>query len=246
VKNGGCLIYVGDDRDPYNAVHAWWNDEGRKPGTPAEALFAQLGIGDKARRELEAAGKGFVRVVAEDVEGLQTQKEGPEKVLGLVRDALKALGQDLKLQNYLRVQRGPFVVAAVMDESVSDAPLVLKGTLVDLFDPLLPVVRERALRPNERALLYDLDWAHKQGLRAKVVAAGARVGREALTEGQFTFVARGPKATRCNARILLPKEPARVALEPTVAEEHAWDAGSSTLFVSFENQARDVAVAVSF
>ena len=30
VKNGGVLVFVGDDSDPYNKVRAWWNDARKK------------------------------------------------------------------------------------------------------------------------------------------------------------------------------------------------------------------------
>ena len=38
VRRGGGLLFVNDDRDPYNTVRAWWNDPGegmacRAPGS---------------------------------------------------------------------------------------------------------------------------------------------------------------------------------------------------------------------
>ena len=38
-------------------------------------------------------------------------------------------------KNNFYLERGPYVIAAVMDESVSDEPLKIEGCYIDLFDP---------------------------------------------------------------------------------------------------------------
>ena len=62
VKDGGVLVFVGDDRDPYNGVRAWWNDKSRgmsyKP--PREHLFEQLGLAKDAAPGAHPVGKGTV------------------------------------------------------------------------------------------------------------------------------------------------------------------------------------------
>ena len=76
---------------------------------------------------------------------------------------------------------------------------------------------------------------------AKVVAAGARIRNETLSEGCFAFKARGPKATTANARILLPSRPTGIAVDPPVEVRQEWDGTTSTLWLSFPNVAGDVA-----
>ena len=52
VKAGGALVFVDDDRDPYNAVKSWWNQAGlaRSPHAPRGALLAAgTGTRDEAR-----------------------------------------------------------------------------------------------------------------------------------------------------------------------------------------------------
>jgi len=143
------------------------------------------------------------------------------------------------------VQRGPYVIAGVMDESVSEEPLTLTGPFVDLFDPTLPVVASKIVKPDERALLYDLAWPRRQGLKAKVVAAAARVRDEQSTPKGFQFVTRGPKATRACVRIWLPHPPVHTGLEPAVPFDEKWDPASSTLWLSFDNAAQDCTIRVA-
>jgi hypothetical protein len=173
---------------------------------------------------------------------LQKREDGAAAVIGLVSEMIRFMRQDLHTQNYLRIQRGPFVVASVLDESVSEEPLRLQGVFVDLFDPALPVISERVLKPGERMLVSDLNWFNKNGIKAKVVAAGARVKREKLEDQRFEFTVRGPKATRGNACVLVPKQPSRVTSSPELAIASTWHPESATVLLSFENVADDVTI----
>jgi hypothetical protein len=240
VRGGGCLIYWGDGSDPYHQVREWWNDQGKSNGRADEDLFKRIGVNDAAYERPQPVGEGYVRVVPEAPSSIQQLTDGPERVRAAMAQMLERLGRKPAVQNYLVVRRGPFVVASVLDESVSDEPLCLSGAFVDLFDHSLPVVRERTLQPGERTLLYDLKWAEKNEVRAKVVAAGARITGEQLSDGAFSFVTRGPSGTNATARVLLPSRPTAVTVTPEVDVENDWDAASSTLWLAFPNQACDV------
>ena len=54
------------------------------------------------------------------------------------------------MKNSFYLERGPYTIAAVMNESVSDEPLVITGTLVDLFDPGLPVYGSVQIEPGHQ------------------------------------------------------------------------------------------------
>ena len=104
----------------------------------------------------------------------------------------------------------------------------------------LPVLGNKTLEPGTRALLYDLDWARRQKMTAKVLAAGARIRNERLEGGRFRFTARGPQGTTARARILLPKEPGEVLTQPPIEVQREWDASSSTLRLTFPNSAQEI------
>ncbi|HPO14904.1 MAG TPA: hypothetical protein PLI09_15790 [Candidatus Hydrogenedentes bacterium] len=245
VKNGGALIYIGDESDPYNHVREWWNNQGQNTAMPQADLFMRLGITRAAYSEPEAAGKGFVRIFSEKPRQLARYDYGAQKVIELAAEMCERLGEPLRMQNYLKIQRGPYIVASVLDESVSDAPLAIEGRFIDLFDAALPFVSKRLLHPNERCLLYDLDWVGKQGMRARVVASAARVRHETVSEQSIRFVVRGPKATTAQVCVLLPNAPKQLTASPAIPFEQTWDAASSTLHLSYENTAQDIAFEVS-
>jgi hypothetical protein len=246
VREGGCLVYVGDGSDPYHGVREWWNEQGTNKAKACDDLFARLGVGKKARRKPVAVGKGYVRIVEEKPSALQHQADGPDKVRGYAASMLALRGEELKTQNYLLIRRGPYVVASVLDESISEKPLELSGHYVDVFDPALPFVKKRVLRPGERTLLYDLAWARESLPAAGIVAAGARVRKETVEEGAFSFVARGPMSTTANMRLRLPGSPKSVKATPSVPIKQRWDDGSGTLWLSFDNRAEEVLFRIEY
>src|SRR6185503_9347896 len=64
VRRGGVLVMVDDDKDPYNRVREWWNDDGRTQRIPRQHLFDQLGLDERQFRSsppvLVNVGKGAV------------------------------------------------------------------------------------------------------------------------------------------------------------------------------------------
>jgi len=246
VRGGGALIFVEDGSDPYHAVREWWNDQGRNKEAKAyDDLFARLGVTPADCRQPVRVGEGCVRVLADKPSEIARRADGADTILSLLKEVYALRGEPLVTQNYLMLRRGPFIVAAVLDESQSDRPLRIMGSLVNLFDAALPVVTECILQPGQRALLYDLEWARKNDASAKVAAASARVTNERLEPGAFVFTTRGPVNTTANIRVLLPKPPRGVALEPEQPCEQTWDERSATLVLRFSNTAQNVTVRVA-
>ena len=246
VREGGCLIYVGDGSDPYHRVREWWNDQGQRDALAQDDLFARLGVTRTAHNEPEAIGKGYVRVSSEKPRQLARYSDGAEKVLALVGEMLTLRGESLQTQHFLCLRRGPYVIVSVMEESLSEAPFVLEGTFIDLFDAGLPALTRREMKPDERVLLYDVDWLRKQGVRAKAFAAAARIRDESVEDGLLRFTARGPQGTQARARILLPGPPVSVKTTPVFDVTQNWDEASGTLLVAFDNMAEDQVFEVSF
>jgi len=249
VRDGGGLIFVEDGTDPYHNVREWWNDQGTKPAKAYDDLFARLGVTQIARGNPEPVGNGFVRIVEASPAAWTHREDGSQALTAAVSEMVarqgRAEGVQFKPQNYMVVRRGPYVIAAVVDESISDEPLRLKGPFVDLFDASLPVVREKVLSPGQRALLYDVQWAKKQCNCPKVLAAAGRVKGETFKNGALTFTVRGPVNVRGVARILAPTAPKAVTANPPQPFEQAWDAAAG-LLLGWEHTAGDIEFRAEF
>ena len=55
VRKGGVLVMVDDDKDPYNRVREWWNNDGKNDQIPRQHLFETLGVKDDSFRSHPAA-----------------------------------------------------------------------------------------------------------------------------------------------------------------------------------------------
>src|SRR5206468_3974793 len=74
--------------------------------------------------------------------------------------------------NYLVLRRGPYLIAAGLEESIPGDSQILRGRFVNLFDPKLEVCDSVTLTPGSRFLLLDLGSTN--GSRSKILASACR------------------------------------------------------------------------
>lgn len=248
VKNGGALVYCGEDIDPYQGVLEWWNTGENGYAAPSEHLFEQMGMERKAAAGVYRYGKGRIVVVREDPKHFVLEaggdKEYFDRVSGVYKDVTK---KAVETKNYFLLERGPYTVAAVLDESVSDEPLYLKGLFIDLFDKDLPVLTEKVIRPGEQGYLYDLKQVGRD-VKAKVLCGASRIYEEKVEAHTYSFVAKSPLNTTNISRILLPKMPLKVEVDGRAVEDirKLWDARSRTVRLGFENHPDGVRVHIEW
>jgi hypothetical protein len=238
------VIYVDDQKDPYNAVTSWWTpttpqDAGAPPVTPGSKLFEAFGISKP--KAVNPCGKGFVIYSARSPAELAHDPNGADLIVTLVNDALRAIGKpdQLHAQPAIVLHRGNYVVAAMMNESISSDPVTVKGRFVDLFDAQLPIVVDPTLSPGSVALYYAIDAA----TAPKVLAASSRIRNERSGGRWLQFESRGPLNTQSTMRILLPAQPNSVSASTgssLIQPDWAWDEGSKTLLVHHANLAKPV------
>lgn len=243
VADGGQLIYSGRDDDPYQSVLEWWNQNGNEYKAPSEHLFELMGMPRNAAEGTYEYGKGKVYVLRHDPKEYVLEKGGDTKLMETVREAYGKL--DIKNSFYL--ERGCYTLAAVVDESdAGDSPLTLKGKFIDLFDPELPVLREKTVKPGEQAFLFDISRV-KDKKQPQVLAAASRQYDEQRTANSYSFVAKSPAQTSNVMRILLPKKAKSVKVEGT--KDCTWDWNSNdlnTLLLKFENNPDGVKVDITW
>ncbi len=162
VKRGGLLAVCDDDGDPYNSVREWWNTNGLHYVTPRQHLFEQLGLA-KDDPAPTRAGKGQVIWIHRDPAQLAASPDGDALLAGAVRQAAARAERrpephfQWRETNCLFLRRGPYLIAAGLDESIGGAPRTLRGRFVNLFDAQLLPQEEITLAPGSRFVLLDLD-----------------------------------------------------------------------------------------
>jgi hypothetical protein len=249
VKKGGVLVYYGRDNDPFQEVKEWWNGNGKNYKAPSMHLFEQLGIKPEAGKHIYTVGKGKLLVIRQDPKELVLEPNKDDEFLKLVKDAYEqtAKGAKFETKNNFVLERGRYLIASVLDESVSTEPLHLKGSYIDLFDPELPVLKEKVVAPGEQAYLYNLSLV-KNRQQPKVLAAASRVYEEKVSGKTYSFITKSPSKTQNVMRILLPAKPAEVLVKnvdktPTNLKG-SWDSATKTYLLQFENRSEGVSVAI--
>lgn len=245
VQEGGSLIYVGDGSDAFHAVREWWNTGRNRYANPAEHLFRTLGIGTDVKAGTYPCGEGTVAFLDIHPAHIAEEPALARQLLGMVAAVSARLGK-LTPRNSFVLHRGPYIVGAVLDESVSDSPLTLKGSFVNLFEAGLPVQTSVTVKPGSQTLLYDLAEA---GEGPELIAAASRIDSLDPAADGFTFRARGPEGIESYVRIKCAEKPVSVlahAAEDGAAVEidFTWDTATSTLLLRFMNQPAGVDVSV--
>jgi len=243
VRRGGIIIYSGRDDDPFQSVREWWNMDSNSFNAPSDHLFSLMGLGAGVGEGTYRYGRGRICVLRHDPKEY-VMTEGGDRIL---LDALRKLyGARLKYKNSFLLHRGIYDVASVMTQSVSDDPMVLKGKLIDLYDPELPVCERKVIMPGQQALLVNVGRIPDPG-KPQVLAAAARESDEIRKEGFYSMVFKSPVNTTNVARVLLPSMPVSVKIDGVEAfSESDWHASSRTYRLNFENSPDGVRVEIRY
>jgi hypothetical protein len=252
VKDGGVLIYCGTDTDAYQTVMEWWNTDGNTYKAPSQHLFQLMDLASDTPTGEYTCGKGKVYVIREEPKNFVMNPDGDKIYLSVVQKAFNTVSDKsrFEMKNSLYLERGPYVIVSVMDESVSDESMTLKGIFIDLFDPALPVLKEKTIHPDEQAFLYDVQQV-KNKKKPAVLCGASRVYEETFKSGFYSFVAKSPIETNNVSRVLLPKKPKEVTVKNVAGEiitaaEHTWDETSNTCLVKFENDPDGITVEIKW
>jgi hypothetical protein len=186
-------------------------------------------------------GKGAVYLIKQNPKEFVLNANSANTYLDLVKHAYEfdAKAGKLSFKNNLYLQRGPYDIVSVMDESVSNEPYIIKGPVIDLFDPNLPVLSEKVIKPGEQALLYNL-LRIKDKTKPMVLATASRIYNEVRNGRAYSFICKSPAKTVNSIRVLLPAKPTKSTVLNNNGEEIAgvntsWDESSNTLYLGFDN-----------
>ena len=243
VHAGGQLIYSGTDSDPFQTVQEWWNTEGNTYKAPADHLFEKMDIERGADSGVYAYGKGSVQIIRMDPKDYALKANNSQQLVDITQERYRASGSGtIAFKNNFYLQRGPFELIAVMDESVSEESYTIRGTLIDLFDPKLPVYSTRSISPGQQAYFFNIDLV-KDKQKPQVLAAASRVYNEKIAKASYSYVAKSPIETTNISRILLPRLPKSVTIDGNeVFDQRKWHDQSKTYLLEFENDPDGVEV----
>jgi hypothetical protein len=215
VKRGGALLVIDDDKDPFNVVQEWWNTAPLAYKTPREHLFEQLGLRADARGS-NRVGSGVVLFETASPTTLANEIGGGDRVRSLARQAAKAVGLEWKQSSALVLRRGPYVIAAGIEQAADAKPVSLHGRFIPLFEAGLPVVSSIEIYPGMRSVLVDLDAMPKG--HEGVVAAACRIRGEIIAADAIRLQADGVEQSDAVLCVALSRKPRQVLFDGKAAD----------------------------
>jgi hypothetical protein len=231
VKEGGVLLVCDDDSDPYAAVREWWNSDGLSFKTPREHLFQQLGASPEGAKP-QVIGKGAVLWLKDNPARFAADIQNENRLIDAARSACNHANLRWRESNSLLLRRGPYLIAAGLDESISAAPRELTGRFVNLFDPELRVLRHIEIQPGARLFLLDLDAAARQD---GILLASAC---KAIATGPRVWAVEGIANTEAIVLVRANQRPSKVLLAGEPLESFTYSSVEKLLWIKFANQAR--------
>lgn len=184
VSDGGKLVIVGDGADSFHRVREWWNTTADY-ATPTEHLCETLGLGRKPENGIYAFGKGHVCIINEDPINIAHCADLCDRYLDNMLSLFRESGEELVFGNSLLMERGEYMIGAVLDETENTDEMQVLGSYVDMLDNRFSVVSDPVLRIGEVGL-----WKSAKG--EGILAASGRVSNLVCSDSGMSFSLRGP------------------------------------------------------
>ena len=242
VMDGGTLLYIGDGSDPFHRIDSWWRSSGF--ADPARHLFRLAGLGETPADGVYQAGRGKIVVWNMVPAKLCLTRELAQEYRDKVKTALEGLGLAWEYRSDLTLHRGPYIISAVMDESVTEEKKSWEGLFADLGENDYPVITHKEIGPDETALLFDFDTIRDDTFR--IIGSSARVLAAQADDGGFRLKLKTADKIKAFTRVRLPGKASAVcaAMENggEIPMEAKWDDASRTLLLCYDSHGEEVTV----
>jgi hypothetical protein len=249
VRAGGVLIVCDDDADPYNSVREWWNSNGLRYRTPREHLFELLGIKQQqaattSSNSFTTVGKGSLVWRREDPSQFARSVDAETRLVETLRQAAERAQLKWQETNFLLLRRGPYVLAAGLDESISAAAKQLRGRFINLFDSEL-LVRDRVeLTPGSRFFLRDMETVGESP--SPIIASACKALMTKTTTTSLSIAVEGIADTEAVVLLKTKRQPGSVTLAGEPLTNSKYSAEHQLLWVRFANEATPRELVVNF
>ena len=146
--------------------------------------------------------------------------------------------------NSLLLRRGPYIVAAGLDESIAGEPKILHGRFVNLFDPELRVLDHVRLDPGSRYFLRDLDAAPVR--EPQLLASACKALPVKSPAKTLSFLVEGVAQTPVVMLFRAAHPPSAVTLDGQPVEQFDFSKADGLLWIHFVNEARPRTLSLQF
>ena len=142
------------------------------------------------------------------------------------------------------LRRGPYIIAAGLDDSIGGEPRVLDGHFINLFDSTLSVQKQITISPGSRYYLLDLDRV--QDAAPRFLASACRVNVLEQNEKRLTAWVEGVTNTPAIVLIKADRRPKSIRLVREEVKDFSYSPDDRLLWIHFANDSRQRKLMVVF
>ncbi len=240
IANGGVLIYVGDDSDPYHHVPGWWNSFGSTDDTPfshlKRLLSIELNSGKPEEIGIHSYGLGLLIHLAKHPSVLTRSAQEAKRLRDAVDIGLRHLSLPvIKTNEAFIMRRGAYVTAHRMASNEQKEEVTVGGTLINLTDMKLCVTSGYPLKQGSSAILYDLEYGISQHKgRPFIAASSMQADEQEITNKGFKFKLSGADGGMGVIRIYIGTKPKSVTFSGKLLD-FDYDDSSGTVYVTVQS-----------
>lgn len=234
VRNGGILLVVDSNEDPYNEIDSWWKvNNYDSPTTHLLDLF-------NYQKGPQKVKKGIINFLKVSPSKITDDINLYYEYLNFFQTTIALKGITYQKQNFFLMERNNYVVASVMDES-SDEKLRIKGTYANLFDIRFKIVSDVELSPKEEILLYNVDKAKDFDIIGTTLRPISSISNDSTHE----YKLRGKVNLNVYFRFKSSKKPTSVCLNgQNIVFEY--DFLSKTVLINFLNFQKEITLIIYY
>jgi hypothetical protein len=182
-------------------------------------------------------GKGLLSWRNTHPDTLAQDPHGDEVLFNLLKSGPKA--HPVATKPWFKLQRGPYVVGSVLEETGSTKLLELKGIYLDLFTSDAALVVNPVVQPGKVFLLRQVDFknAAKGSSEPQLLAGTARLENMKQTSSSVEMTFRGPASLQTDMAVLsLQEKPGAVKMTNGDPVTVKWDQKNHLLRLSWQHQ----------
>lgn len=231
VEQGGQLVVWDDDTDPFNAIHEWWNEGSLKFANPREHLFSLLSHAPAESGGSWPHGQGHVQWQRQNPVALSSSPEGALQVVQTTQSAMQRGKLSWRETNSLVLRRGPYVIAAGLDEAPEAPSKILTGPFINLFDATLRPLDKVTVAPGSRYFLRQIEGTALES--PQLLAAAC----QAIPQADHSYRVQAVGDTPGVLLFRLAAPPQAVTLDDQPVADTEFSNQSGLLWVRFANSA---------
>jgi hypothetical protein len=201
LKQGKTIIFIGSNNGFFQNIKAYGTDKDQ----PFSHLIRTLGI-DPNHEDIIDVDAGLFCFYNQRPIQIANHINEHDKLVNFIKNCFHRSHFELPKTSVIQNKRGPYLIAANMDESEYSNHFTIKGKYYDMTSLNFDYIENYLLNIDEVAILYD-DHDTKQGT---IIGTTYRIVKQEMSDSSLELIVSGKQNIKGRLRIKVKKQPKHV------------------------------------